>query len=157
MKAKIFETYPLLKQHLTLHKNAPQDHSGPTGVFSEVATCLQNLESLESIVAVQCDKDRETRGRYRLPPTAQHVILTESAVDGLTILSAPPPSLHHFLNACNKNSPQANCALTYSGKNIFLHTVFCQALLQGRILEIPYPKSPAGLYPLLNPPSSVGP
>ena len=81
------------------HKAAPQDHSGLTGVLSEVATRLQNAESLLHVVAAQRKADRETRGWYRLLQTAQWLILAASTSDGLTIPSAPPPSIHRFLNA----------------------------------------------------------
>ena len=51
---------------------------------------------------------------------------------------------------------QADCALIYSGHNIYLPTAFCQSLLYGHILITPDPDTPTGLYPLLIRPSSTG-
>ena len=105
------------------NKTLPQDHSRLTGVLSEITTHFQNAESLRPVVTAQHEADRGTRRWDRLPPTAQQVIL--AAPDGLTITSAPPLSVHRFLNARNKTALQANCALTYSGNNIVLSSVFC--------------------------------
>lgn len=51
---------------------------------------------------------------------------------------------------------QEDCALTYSGHNIYLKISFCQDLLQGHILAILDPDAPIGLPPLLTPPASAG-
>ena len=146
-----------LKFQVPPNKAASQDHSVLTVVFSEVATYMQNKEALCPVAAAQHEADREMHGWDHLPPTSRRVILTPSAADGLTILSAPPPSIHCFLNTRNATELQADCALTYSGNNIFLPTTFCQALLQGRILAIPVPDAPTGLSLLFTPTSSVVP
>ena len=113
-----------LKHQAPPNKAAPQDHSGLTGVLSEVATRLQNEKSPHPVVPEQREADRETRGWDRLPPTSQRLILAASAANGLTILLAPPPSIHRFLNARNTTALQADCTLTYLGNNIFLLTTF---------------------------------
>ena len=46
-------------------------------------------------------------------------------------------AIHRFLNARNATDLQADCSLTYAGNKIYLPTSFCQALLQGHILDIP--------------------
>ena len=51
---------------------------------------------------------------------------------------------------------QADCSLTYAGKNIYLPTSFCQAILKGHILAIPDPDMPTGLSPRLTPPFPAG-
>ena len=84
-------------------------------------------------------------------------MLSTSTADRLTILLARPLSIHRFLNKRNATALQADCALTYSGKNIFLSTAFCQVLLQGHILAIPDPDALTGLSLLLTPTSSAGP
>ena len=77
-------------------------------VLSEVVTCLQNAEYLRPIFAAHHDTDREKSGWDHLPPTAQWIILTVSAVDGLTITSEPPTSLHFFLNKCMQHEGDSN-------------------------------------------------
>ena len=127
------------------------------GVLSEVSMRLQNTEDLFPVIAVHREVDRETRGWDRLPPTAHHVILAESADDGLTIPLEPTPSIHRFLNALTVMALQANCAITYLGNNIFLPTAFFQDLLQDHILDITDPNAPTGLSLLLTPTYSVVP
>ena len=61
---------------------------------------------------------------------AQRIILEASASNGFTISSSPLPSIQKFLNTRNATALQADCALTYSGRNIYLPTSFVQALLQ---------------------------
>ena len=146
-----------LKFQVPPNKAASQDHSVLTGVFSEVATYMQNKEALCPVAAAQHEADREMHGWDHLPPTSRRVILTPSAADGLTILSAPPPSIHCFLNTRNATELQADCALTYSGNNIFLSTGFYQTLLQVHILAIIYPNTSTSLYLIPTTPSSVGP
>ena len=113
-----------LKLQALPNKAAPQDHSGLTGFLIEVATHLQNAKSLCPVIAAQREADREKRGWYRLLSTSQRVILSASTANRLTILSAPPPSIHRFLNVRNSIALQADCAPTYSGTNIFLPTAF---------------------------------
>ena len=146
-----------LKHQAPPNKSAPQDHSGLVGVLSEVATHLQNVEVLRPVPAAQREADRETCSWEILPPTSQRVILAASAADGLTILSAPPPYIHRFIKSRNATELQAKCALTYSGKNIFLPTASFQALHQGHILAILEPNVSTGLYLVLTPTSSTGP
>ena len=117
-----------LKRQEPHNKAAPQYHSVLTEVLSELATWMQNSESLRPVVAAQLESGRDTCGWYRLPPIAQQVILAASADDGLTIPSAPPPSMHRFLNARNATALQAYCALAYSDNNIFLPAAFSQDL-----------------------------
>ena len=117
-------------------------------------TRLQNVKDLHLVVAEQSKAYRETRGRNRLPLTAQHVILAVRESGGLTIPSAPPSSIHSLLNGRNAMVIQADCALTYNGLNLHLTTSFCQALLQGHTLEIQYHESLTGLSPLITPPLS---
>ena len=133
------------------NKAAPQDQSGLTGVLSEVATRLQNIEALRPIVAEQRKADRETCSWYHLLPKSQRIIFASSTADRVTILSAPPPSIHRFLN-----NVQAHCGLTYSVKNIFFPTALCQALLQDHILAILDPGTPRILPLLLTLTSSSG-
>ena len=80
-----------------------------------------------------------------------------SATTRTSITTSPPPTIHRFLNARNETALQANCSLTYAGNNIYLPTSFCQALLQGNILDIPDPDATMGLSHILTPPSSAGP
>ena len=80
-----------------------------------------------------------------------------SATTGTYITTLLPPTIHRFLNARNVTALQADCSLTYAGNNLYLPTSFCQALLQGHILAIPDPDTPAGISPLLTPPFSAGP
>ena len=80
-----------------------------------------------------------------------------SAADGLTILLAPPPSIHVSLNIRNVTLLQADFTLTYMELNLYLPTSFCQSLLQGHILEIPDHDDPTGPSPFLTTPSSAGP
>ena len=139
-----------LKHHITNQKKALQDHSILTGFLSEVATRFQNTESLRSIVTYQREADREMHGWYRLPPTAQRLILTERAVGGINITLAPSTSIHHFINEKRDGTPSRLRAEIIVEK-IFLPTAFCQALLQVHILAITDPKAPPCLYLLLNP------
>ena len=82
---------------------------------------------------------------------AQRVILATRATNGTSILTSPPFTLHHFLNALNATPLQADCALTYVGHNIYLPPYFTQALLQGHTLEIPDPDSTTISLPLFTP------
>ena len=118
---------------------------------------MHTVEELRPVVATQREAEKETKGWDRLEPTAQLVILAESAITGTSIMTSSPPTIHRFLNARNATALQANCYLTYTGNKIYLPTFFCQALLQGNILSIPDPDMPTGLSPLLTPPSSTGP
>ena len=136
---------------------APQYHMGLTDVLTDVATWPHTAEALRPVVAAQHKKDKETKGWDHLPPTAQRVILAASATTGNSIPKYLPPTIHRFLNARNATALQADCSLTYAGKNLYLPTSLCQALLQGHILVIPDPDVPTGLLPLLTPPSSAGP
>ena len=120
-------------------------------------TRLQNVKDLHPVVVEQSKAYRETGGQNRLPLTAKHVILAVRESGGLIITLAPPPSIHSLLNKRNAMVIQADCTLTYTGHNLHLPTSFCQALLQGHTLEIPYPKSPTGLSPLITPPLSSFP
>ena len=97
---------------------APQDHTGLTDVVADVATRLHTAEALRPVVAAQHKTDKETKGWDRLPPTAQCVILAESATTGTSIPKSPPPTIHRFLNARNTTAIQANCSLTYAGNNL---------------------------------------
>ena len=63
------------------HKNVPQDHSGLTGVLSEVVMQFQNAEALRPVVAAQRDAGRETRNQDRFPTTSQQVILSASTFE----------------------------------------------------------------------------
>ena len=62
-----------------------------------------------------------------------------------------PSTIHPFLNMRNSTELQSDCALTYTGHNLYLTTSFCQYLLQAHILAIPYPDAPTGLSPLITP------
>ena len=66
-------------------------------------------------------------------------------------------SIHHFLNLRNATVLQKDCALTYTGKNIYLPKSLWQALLQGHSLEIPGLDAPTGISPFLTPPALDGP
>ena len=66
-------------------------------------------------------------------------------------------AIHRFLNTRNAMALQVDFSLTYAGNNIYLPTSFCQALLQGHILDILDPDALTGLSPLLTPPYSYGP
>ena len=103
-------------------KPATQDHLGLTGVLTNVATRLLTAEDLLPVVSAQCKAEKETKGWDRLPPTAQYVILAESATTRTSIPTSPPPTIHRFLNARNKTALQANCSLTYASNNIYLPT-----------------------------------
>ena len=138
-------------------KPASQDHMGITGVLANMVTRLQTAEALLPVVADQNKAEKKTKGWYRLPPTSQCVILAAIATKGTSIPNLPPSTLHRFLNARSATTLQANCALTYSGNNLYLPTSFCQALLQRNILAIPDPDSPTVLSPLPIPPYSSGP
>ena len=95
----------ILKHKAPPNKAAPQDHSGLTGVLSEVATRLQNEKSPHPVVPEQREADRETRGWDCLPPTAQQVILEASASNGITILPAPLCSYTAFsMHATRRHS-----------------------------------------------------
>ena len=117
----------------TLPKPAPQGHMGLTGVLNNVETRLHTAEALPPVVAAQREAEKETKEWDRLPPTAQRVIFSTSP---------PPPTIHRFLNAKNVTALQADCYLTYAGKNIYSPTSLCHALLQGHILAIPDPDVP---------------
>ena len=88
---------------------------------------------------------------------AQRVILAARDSDRKSISTSLPPTIYQFLDARNATALQADYALAYAGHNIYLPTSFCQALLQGNILAIPYPDAPTGLSPLITPPSSSEP
>ena len=109
------------------------------------------------VVAAQREAEKETKGWDRISPTSQHVILAVSATTGTPIPTSPLPTIHRFLNARNATALQADCSLTYAGKNIYFPTSFCQDLLHGHIIAIPDPYMPTGLSPLLTPLSSAGP
>ena len=136
---------------------ATQDHMGLTDVLTDATTRLHTAEALRPVVATHCETDKETKGWDRLPPTAQGVILAARATTATSIPKSPPPIIHRFLNARNATALQANSSLTYAGNNLYLPTSFCQAILQGQILDIPDPDAPTGILPLLTPPSSAGP
>ena len=95
-----------------------------TDVLIDVATRLHMAEALRPVVAAQRETDKETKGWYRLPPTAQRVILAASATTRTSIPKSPPPTIHRFLNARNTTALQADCSLTYAGNNIYLPTSF---------------------------------
>ena len=137
-------------------KTDPQDHTGLTGVLSNIATRLQTTEALHPVVSAQNKPKKKTNGCDRLSPMAQRVILLASATNGTFIPTLTPPILRRFLNKRNKTSLQDDCSLTYAGNNLYLPTYFFQALLQGHILEIPDLDAPTGLSPIITPPSSVG-
>ena len=122
-----------------------------------MATRLHTAEALRSVVADQSEAEKETKGWDRLPPTAKRVILVASAATRTSILTLPPPTIYRFLSTRNATSLQADCYLTYAGKNIYLPTYFCQAFLQGHILAILDLDAPTGLLPLLTPPYSAVP
>ena len=130
---------------------------GLTGFLTDVATRLHTVEVLCPVVAAQCEALKYTKGWYRLPPTAQLVILSLSATTRTSILTSPPPTIHRLLNVRNAKALQADFSLTYAGNNIYLPTYFCQDLPQEYILAILDPDAPTGLLPLLTPPSSAGP
>ena len=138
-------------------KPFPRDHTGLTGVLSDVVARLKTAEALRPVIAVQCEAERYTKGLERLLPTYQRVILASSATNRTSISTSPPPTLHRFLNVRNATDLQSDCALTYSRNNLYLTTLFCQDLLQGHILAIPDPDMPTGISPLLTPPSSARP
>ena len=56
-------------------KNSPQDHTGLTGVLSNVATRLQNAEALCPVVAAHHKDEKETKVWDRLPPKSHRVML----------------------------------------------------------------------------------
>ena len=138
-------------------KPAPQDHMGLMCVLTDVATILHTTEAFCPVVASHREAEKETKGWGCLPPTAQRFILVASATKGTSIPTSPPLTIHCFLNARNSTSLQADCSLIYAGKNIYLPTSFCQALLQGNSLAIQDPDVPTGLLYVLTPPSSAGP
>ena len=105
-------------------KPSPQDHMGLTGVLTNVATRLHTLEALRHVVAAQSKAKKDTKRWDRLPPTVQRIILAASATTGISIPASPPSTIHCFLNAMNVTALQANCFLTYAGKNIYLPTSF---------------------------------
>ena len=83
------------KTNLTMPpKMVPKDHTGLTGVLTDVATRLQSTEALRPVAAVQREAEKETKGRDCLPPTYQLVILEAIATNGTSILTSPPPTLH---------------------------------------------------------------
>ena len=102
---------------------------GITGVLTNVTTRLHTIEALRPVVAAQREAEKETKGWYRLPPTAKRVILAARATNRTSIPTSPPPTIHRFLHARNVTALQANCSLTYTGNNIYLPISFCQALL----------------------------
>ena len=122
-----------------------------------MATRLQTVEELRPSVSAQCKAENLTKEWDCLPPTAQRVILTASATNGTYITTSLQPTLHRFLNARNVTAFQDNCALTYTGNNLYLPISFFKFLLQGHILAIPDPDALTGLSPLLTPPYFAGP
>ena len=136
---------------------SPKDHLGLTDVLTNVTTRLHTAKAFRPVVAAQGEMEKETKGWDRLPTKAQRVILAVSTTAGTSIPTSPPPTIHRFLNARNATALQVDCSLAYAGSNIYLPTSFCQALLQGHILDIPDPDEPTGLLTLLTPPSSAGP
>ena len=52
-------------------KPAPQDHMGLTSVLTDMATWLHIAEALRLVTAAKREVENETKGWYRLPPTAQ--------------------------------------------------------------------------------------
>ena len=141
----------------TPSKTAPQDHTVQTGVLRDVVTRLHTEEALRPVVAAQSEAEKETKGWNRIPPMSQRLILSARTTNGTSIPNSPPPILHRFLNARKTISFQDDCALTYTGNNIYLPTSFCQYLLQGHILEIIDLDAPKGLSLLLSPTYSAGP
>ena len=127
------------------------------GVLSDVATRLKSAEALHPVAAEQHEAEKETKGWDCILPTAQRFILADIATNGTLIPTSPPSTLQRFLNARNTSDLQAECALIYTGQNIYLPTSFFQSPLQGHILVISDPDAPTGLLPLLTPPSSAGP
>ena len=123
----------------TSPKPVPQDHTGLTVVLIDVANSLQTAEALHLIAATHHEEEKETKGWYCIPPTAQCVILAASVTNGTSIMTLPPPTLHCFLNGSNVTALQDNCDLTYAGNNLYFITSFCQDLFQGHILAIPDP------------------
>ena len=87
----------------------PQDHMGPTGVLTDVATRLHTVEALRPV---------------RLPPTAHRVPLAANATTVTSILTSLHPTIHPFLKTRNATALQADCSLTYAEKNIYLPTSF---------------------------------
>ena len=132
-------------------KPVPQNHTGLTGVLNNVATRLQTAELPYPVIAVHREVEKETKGWDRLPPMDQQFILKESATNGTSIPTLPPPTLHRLLNTRNATALQDDCALTYAGNNLYLPTSFCQVLLQGHILAILDLYAPTLLSPLLTP------
>ena len=96
---------------------APQDHLGLTGVLTDVTTQMHTAKALRTVVAAHREMDKETKGWYHLPPTAQYVILAASATAGTSILISPLPTIHRFVNARNMTALQADFLLTYSRNN----------------------------------------
>ena len=103
---------------------APQDHLGLMDFLTDVANRLHTAEALRPNASDQREMKKETKGWYRLPPTAQRVILAENATTRTSIPTLPPPTIHRFLNARNVMALQADCSLIYSGNNIYLQTSF---------------------------------
>ena len=85
---------------------APQDHLGHTDVLTDVATHMHTAEALRPVVADQREMEKETKGRDRLLPTAQRVILAASATTGTSIPTLPPSTIYRFLNASNATALQ---------------------------------------------------
>ena len=106
-------------------KPAPQYHLGLTGVLNDVSTRLKTAEALRPVVSDQTEEEKETKGWYHIPPTAQRVILAAIATNGTYILTLPPPTIHRFLISRNVTALQVNCALTYAGNNLYITTSFC--------------------------------
>ena len=127
------------------------------GALTNVATRLQNVETLQPIAAAKHEAEKETKGWDRLPLIPQRVILLASATNKTSIPTSQPPTLYRFLNARNAMDIQDDCTLTYSGNNLYLPTSLCQVLLYGHILDIPDPDAQTGILPLLTPPYSARP
>ena len=104
--------------------NAPQDHRGLMGVLSDIVTQIQHAKALCRVVGAQRKAYKETKVWDCLPPTETRVILAESASNGTSIPTSPPPTIYRLLNASNTTALQADCALNYAGHNIHLPTSF---------------------------------
>ena len=127
------------------------------GFLANIVTRLHTAEAFCPVVSAQREAEKEIKWWDRLSSTAKCVILAASATNETSILTLPPPTIHHFLNTRNVTALQADFYLIYSGKKHYFPTSFCQALLQGHILSIPSPDAPTGISPLLTPPSYAGP
>ena len=104
---------------------------GLTGVFINVSTRLQTAEALRPVVSAQREAEKESKVWDLLQPTSQRVILMASATNVTSIPASPHPTLHQFLNTNNLTALQANCALTYSGNNLYIPTPYVRTSSKG--------------------------